>query len=97
MCNANPYKAGFVGKVNSKIDPLGAYIGTGNKGKLDPLNLNNAPDIPAPPPPPQEPKAADNPRRSKRNYAGMGTTMLTGPGGVTNGALNTGSTTLLGG
>lgn len=58
----------------------------------------SSPKIPPPPPPPQEVKQPDSMavRRSQRRAGGMGT-MLTGPSGVTAGALNTGSTSLLGG
>lgn len=58
----------------------------------------SSPSVPPPPPPPQEPKAPDSmaTRRRARPAAGMGT-MLTGPSGVSAGALNTGGTSLLGG
>lgn len=99
MCNANTYESGFFGKVNSKIDPLGAYVGTGNKGKMDPLNLKN--EIPAPPTPPlpQEGKLPDTmaSRRRSRNAPLQAGTLLTGPSGVTTNALNMGGATLLGG
>lgn len=58
----------------------------------------SSPNIPPPPPPPQEVKAPDNmaARRKTRPAGGMGT-MLTGPSGVSSGALSTGGTSLLGG
>lgn len=58
------------------------------------------PDIPPPPPPPQEAKQPDSAilrDRSRRNRSGMaGGSLLTGPSGVSQGALTTGRTTLLG-
>lgn len=58
----------------------------------------SSPSIPPPPPPPQEAKAPDSmaARRKTRPAGGMGT-MLTGPSGVSSGALSTGGTSLLGG
>lgn len=58
----------------------------------------SSPSVPPPPPPPQEAKAPDSmaTRRRARPAGGMGT-MLTGPSGVSAGALNTGGTSLLGG
>jgi hypothetical protein len=58
----------------------------------------SSPNIPPPPPPPQEAKAPDSmaARRKTRPAGGMGT-MLTGPSGVSSGALSTGGTSLLGG
>ena len=87
------------GKANSRIDPLGAYINTGNKGKLDPLNLNNAPDALVVPPLPQDAKEPDSmgARRRARNPNASSSTILTGPRGVSAGALTTGGTMLLGG
>lgn len=61
----------------------------------------SSPDIPPPPPPPQAPKPADSMAVRRRQREGMmganAGTMLTGPAGVTAGALNTGTTSLLGG
>jgi hypothetical protein len=61
----------------------------------------STPKIPTPPPPPQqqELKLADsmNARRKNRNGGMGGGTLLTGPSGVANNALNTGGNTLLGG
>lgn len=58
------------------------------------------PDIPPPPPPPQEIKQPDVARlrdSARRNRSGMvGGSLLTGPSGVSSGALTTGKTTLLG-
>jgi hypothetical protein len=59
------------------------------------------PDIPPPPPPPQEVKQPDVSRlrdSARRNRAGgmTGGSLLTGPSGVSQGALTTGRTTLLG-
>lgn len=58
----------------------------------------SSPNIPPPPPPPQEAKTPDSmaTRRKTRPAGGIGT-MLTGPSGVSAGALSTGSTSLLGG
>jgi hypothetical protein len=60
----------------------------------------SSPDIPPPPPPPQEVKQPDSAAlrdRSRRNRSGMaGGSLLTGPSGVSQGALTTGRTTLLG-
>lgn len=63
--------------------------------------LAKTPDIPPPPPPPQETKAPDSSNlrdRARRNRAGgiTGGSLLTGPSGVSQGALTTGRTTLLG-
>lgn len=62
--------------------------------------LSKSPDIPAPPPPPQEIKQPDTGAmmdKSKRNRAGMASgSLLTGPSGVAQGALNTSKTSLLG-
>ena len=58
------------------------------------------PNIPPPPPPPQEVKQPDSGAlrdRAHRNRSGMaGGSLLTGPSGVSQGALTTGKTTLLG-
>lgn len=57
------------------------------------------PDIPEPPPPLQavkQPELNTSARDRKRTVNGGGS-LLTGPGGVTSGALTTGATTLLGG
>jgi len=55
--------------------------------------------MPAPPPPPQEAKLPDsmNQRRKQRPTGMGGGTLLTGPSGIANNALNTGGSTLLGG
>ena len=110
MCSSSPVlrdplsKSLFTGdsglaKFGSKVDPLGAYLATGNKGKLDPLNLGNAPTVPAIPPPPQNEKDPDTMATRRRNRkVGVGAgTLLTGPSGLTSGALNTAGRTLLGG
>lgn len=57
----------------------------------------STPKVPPPPPPPQEMKQPDSmaARRAKRPV-GMGS-LLTGPSGVSAGALNTGGSSLLGG
>lgn len=60
------------------------------------------PDPPPPPVRPQEAKAADTTPLRRRNGAGGvalpgGSTMLTGPSGVTNAQLNLGASSLLGG
>lgn len=59
-----------------------------------------SPDIPPPPPPPQEVKQPDSAAltdRAKRNRAGIvGGSLLTGPSGVSAGAMTTGKTSLLG-
>lgn len=88
-----------LGRVNSKLNPFGAYVVTGNKGKLDPLNLNNAPDEIPVPPAAQEAKDPDSIalRRASRNRTPGGGTLLTGVGGIQPGLMNTGGTTLLGG
>ena len=88
-----------MGKVNSKLNPFGAYLVTGNKGKLDPLNLNNAPDEIPVPPALQESKEPDSMalRRKTRTGNAGGGTILTAPSGVSLGSTNTGGTTLLGG
>lgn len=60
----------------------------------------NIPPPPPPPPPPQEVKQPDSAALrtgARRNRAGMaGGSLLTGPSGVSQGALTTGRTTLLG-
>ena len=88
-----------MGKVNSKLNPFGAYLVTGNKGKLDPLNLNNAPDEIPVPPALQEAKDPDSMalRRKARGGQMAGGTLLTSPRGVSLNSMNTGGTTLLGG
>lgn len=89
-----------LGKLNSKMNPLGAYIVTGNKGKLDPLNLNNAPDEIPVPPAVQEAKDPDSMalrRKARGGNAAGGGTILTSPRGIQPGLTNTGGTTLLGG
>lgn len=63
--------------------------------------LAKSPDIPPPPPPPQEVKQPDSASLrtgARRNRAGgmAGGSLLTGPSGVSQGALTTGRTTLLG-
>jgi len=64
MCTANSFNSGFFGKVNSKLDPLGARLATGDKSKMDPLGLKggNKPATTAP-----------------ATAAPMGGTALTGP------------------
>lgn len=58
----------------------------------------SSPNIPPPPPPPQEAKAPDSMAARRRTRpAGSMSTMLTGPSGVSSGALSTGGTSLLGG
>lgn len=42
MCTAGSYTRGFFGKVNSKIDPLGARLATGDTTKMDPLGLKRS-------------------------------------------------------
>lgn len=66
--------------------------------------LGSTPDIPPPVAPPQPAKAPDTTPLKRRNTttgAGIaipgGSTMLTGPSGVTNAQYNLGSSTLLGG
>jgi hypothetical protein len=88
-----------LGKFSSRADPFGAYAATGEKDKLDPLNLNNAPDEIPVPPALQEAKEPDSIalRRSSRNRTPGGGTLLTSPSGVQPGLTNTGGTTLLGG
>jgi hypothetical protein len=53
------------------------------------------PDIPAPPPPPQAGKEPGMERR--RRIAAGGGSILTGPSGVANSALNLGGNSILGG
>lgn len=57
----------------------------------------SSPSVPPPPPPPQDAKPADSieSRRAQRK-TGPAATVLTGPAGVAQGALNTGGNTLLG-
>lgn len=60
----------------------------------------SSPDIPPPPPPVQaakQPELNASSRERKRVNAGMGSTLLTTPSGVTGAALTTGAPTLLGG
>lgn len=66
--------------------------------------MPSAPSVPPPPPPPQEIKQPDNAvkpadaMRQRRNAAAMGGgSLLTGPAGITTGAINTGRSSLLGG
>jgi hypothetical protein len=87
------------GKANSKIDPLGAYINTGDKDKMDPLNFKRGTyEMPAPPAVQdgKEPDTMAVRRRARYNARPRGT-ILTGPSGLTAGSLNTGGATLLGG
>lgn len=88
-----------LGKFSSKADPFGAYAATGQKDKLDPLNLKNAPDDIPLPPALQEAKDPDSMalRRKSRSGNAGGGTLLTSPSGVAPSLLNTGGTTLLGG
>lgn len=66
--------------------------------------LAKTPDIPPPPPPPPLPQEVKQPDsgalrdRARRNRAGgmTGGSLLTGPSGVSQGALTAGRTTLLG-
>jgi hypothetical protein len=59
----------------------------------------SSPNIPDPPPPAQEGKqpATEALKRKKGSQVVAGGSLLTSPSGVTNGALNTGAPTLLGG
>lgn len=87
------------GKANSRLNPFGAYMETGQKDKLDPVNFNNAPDEIPVPPAVQEAKDPDSMalrRKSRTGNAGGGT-ILTSPRGIQPGLTNTGGTTLLGG
>lgn len=88
-----------LGKLGSKVDPLGAYLMTGNKGKLDPLNLKNDPDPIPVQPALQESKDPDSmyARRKARVPYANGGTLLTGSSGISNASLNVGGSTLLGG
>lgn len=86
-----------IGRANSKIDPMGARIATGNKSKLDPLNLKNDPDLLPVTPPPQEQKLPDTMATRRTRRARNNGTALTGPAGVLPGSYATGGTTLLGG
>ena len=83
-------------KANRKIDPLGAYVNTGDKDMLDPVNLKNEIVIPTTPMG-QESKAPDTMVDKRRVRNTRNSTLLTGPTGLTTGALNTGGSTLLGG
>jgi hypothetical protein len=87
-----------LGKFSSKADPFGAYAATGEKDKLDPINLNNKPDEIPVPPALQEAKEPDSMalRRKARGNTASGT-LLTSPRGIQPGLMNTGGTTLLGG
>lgn len=59
----------------------------------------SSPDVPAPPPPAQDAKEPDTvqARRKQRQPNVAGGTVLTGASGVSQGSLNTGGNTLLGG
>lgn len=62
----------------------------------------SSPKIPKPTPPPQETKQPDSQairsrQRDRARMTGGNGTILTGPSGVSAGALNTGGTSLLGG
>ena len=87
------------GKANSRMNPFGAYMETGKREKLDPVNLNNAPDEIPTPPALQEAKDPDSMalRRKARGGQMAGGTLLTSPRGVSLNSMNTGGTTLLGG
>jgi hypothetical protein len=86
------------GKFSSRADPFGAYAATGQKDKLDPLNLKNAPDDIPLPPALQEAKDPDSMALRRKSRGGnAGGTLLTSPSGVAPSLLNTGGTTLLGG
>lgn len=56
----------------------------------------SSPKVPDPTPPPQDQKAPDSMSTRRVRKEGQAT-MLTGPSGVSTGALNTGGNTLLGG
>lgn len=86
-------------KLNAKVNPGHAYLTTGQRDKLDPGNLKNAPDEIKPPPPLQELKEPDSmyKRREARLRYNKAGTILTGPNGIGAGSLNTGGNTLLGG
>lgn len=64
---------------------------------------SDIPDPAPPPPPPQAAKAPDTAPLKKRNASGAGvalptgSTMMTGPSGVSSSQLSLGGTTLLGG
>lgn len=99
---SNDYRVGGVGvgRINSNIDPGGAYVNTGDEDKLDPVHLRvKTPDIPAVPATQdaKEPDAVLLKRKGGGQRSTQGGTLLTGPRGVAGGSLNTGSTTLLGG
>lgn len=63
----------------------------------------SSPSIPAPPPPPQEVKQPEtaalrnSSRANRRTGAMAGGSLLTGPSGVSAGAMSTGRSSLLGG
>lgn len=96
MCIANPI-------VQAITLGTTGFLGlTAGKKAVDSL----IPDIPAPPKLPELPQAAQAPDTSplrRRNQSGggfappAGSTLLTGPSGVSSGMLNLGSSSLLGG
>lgn len=76
-----------------------AFLGTNLLTTLDPLGLLKAPSVPAVPPVPasQSTQMPDQALlRKRRSASNAGGSLLTGPAGVTTGAL-TGSPSLLGG
>jgi hypothetical protein len=86
--------------VGRYVDPLGSALSTGEKGRLDPLNLRKIGkvDIPPPPPPPQELKEPDSMNARRKSRSPYNATLLSGgASGVAAGSLNTGGSTLLGG
>ena len=101
MCVAKIHDDSAVGKINSKIDPFGAYLTTGKSSKMDPLRLKKIGqvDIPDPAPPLQESKEPDtmSARRLRRNSKMANGTLLTGASGIQPGLISTGGSTLLGG
>lgn len=95
---------GVAGKFNSIANPAGylTHKYSGLDEKADATLNPKIPDPPAPIPPPQAAKAPDTTPLKRRNDQGGfatpgGSTLLTGPSGITRAQLNLGGASLLGG
>lgn len=93
----------WIPTLGESVDPHYARTNENAEARHKQLGVHN-PGIPDPPPPQAPPQSAKAPSTTplrRRNNGGIampgGSTMLTGPSGVSNAQLNLGASSLLGG
>lgn len=102
MCSSETVKL-FTPTVRESLDPHAFRTSSRGEERHRRLGLHkDTPKPPDPPAPPQAPKAPDTQPLRRRNTNGgfavpAGSTMLSGPSGVSSAQMNLGSSTLLGG